>query len=192
MGKSRPIVSLPANSKSSHEVTCLQEVDVSKGSSCRSVLVLAYSPQSDSADAIRKHDALRKERRLRTPSPLCSRRSRVILRDSTPVISNNSAGKAAGLIISDEVVGEGPAAKNGDRVTIRFTGWLMDGTKFDSSRDENEPFSFCLARQCHSRLGRGRRRDEGRWQAQAYYTARTGIGPHGAGNVIPPAAAAQV
>ena len=31
--------------------------------------------------------------------------------DSTPVTSNNSAGKAAGLTISDEVVGEGPAAK---------------------------------------------------------------------------------
>ncbi|MCA9591892.1 MAG: FKBP-type peptidyl-prolyl cis-trans isomerase [Myxococcales bacterium] len=44
----------------------------------------------------------------------------------------------------DEKVGKGPAAKSGDTVKVHYTGRLMDGTKFDSSLDRDEPFSFTL------------------------------------------------
>lgn len=48
------------------------------------------------------------------------------------------------LKIKDIVVGKGAAAKNGDTLSMHYTGWLTDGTKFDSSVDRNQPFDFVL------------------------------------------------
>jgi len=51
---------------------------------------------------------------------------------------------ATGLQIEDLVTGEGSQAKAGDTVQVQYTGWLTDGTKFDSSYDRNQPFTFTL------------------------------------------------
>ncbi len=49
-----------------------------------------------------------------------------------------------GLQIDDLLVGDGPAARRGQRVEVHYTGWLTDGTKFDSSHDRGQPFGFRL------------------------------------------------
>ena len=51
---------------------------------------------------------------------------------------------SSGLIIDDLAVGEGAAAAAGQNVTVHYTGWLTDGTKFDSSKDRGDPFVFPL------------------------------------------------
>ncbi|MCA1645796.1 MAG: FKBP-type peptidyl-prolyl cis-trans isomerase [Chloroflexi bacterium] len=51
-----------------------------------------------------------------------------------------------GLKYTDEQVGTGTEALAGKTVSVHYTGWLLDGTKFDSSKDRNQPFSFPLGR----------------------------------------------
>jgi FKBP-type peptidyl-prolyl cis-trans isomerase len=48
------------------------------------------------------------------------------------------------LQIEDLQVGTGAEAQSGQRVTVHYVGTLTDGSKFDSSRDRDEPFSFPL------------------------------------------------
>jgi FKBP-type peptidyl-prolyl cis-trans isomerase FkpA len=50
----------------------------------------------------------------------------------------------AGFWYTDVAVGQGEEARQGSTVRVHYTGWLPDGTKFDSSRDRGEPFAFTL------------------------------------------------
>jgi hypothetical protein len=49
-----------------------------------------------------------------------------------------------GLQFWDLKAGNGDAAAPGKTVSVHYTGWLTDGTKFDSSRDRDQPFHFVL------------------------------------------------
>jgi len=50
----------------------------------------------------------------------------------------------SGLGYQDIKVGTGAEAVAGHRVTVHYTGWLLNGQKFDSSLDRNQPFAFTL------------------------------------------------
>ena len=92
-----------------------------------------------------------------------------------------------GLKYEDIVVGEGKLAATGQTVRVHYTGWLTDGTKFDSSLDRNDPFSFPLG---GGRVIRGW--DEGVQGMQVggrrklTIPPQLGYGSAGAGSVIPP------
>lgn len=94
---------------------------------------------------------------------------------------------SSGLIYDDITVGSGDAAALGQTVSVHYTGWLTDGTKFDSSKDRNEPFEFPL--------GAGyviRGWDEGVQGMRVGGVRKLtippelGYGARGAGGVIPP------
>ncbi len=48
----------------------------------------------------------------------------------------------SGLKYFDIVEGDGPSPESGQMVSVHYTGWLEDGTKFDSSLDRGQPFTF--------------------------------------------------
>jgi len=51
---------------------------------------------------------------------------------------------ASGLRYIDVKVGKGTSPKPTQTVTVHYTGWLVNGTKFDSSRDRGQPATFPL------------------------------------------------
>ena len=58
-----------------------------------------------------------------------------------PAMANHGDAKV-GIKITKQ--GEGAIAVRHSKVKVHYTGWLLDGTKFDSSRDRDKPFEFAL------------------------------------------------
>ena len=93
----------------------------------------------------------------------------------------------SGLQIEEIKLGDGDSAATGQFVSVHYTGWLTDGSKFDSSKDRNEPFDFPL----------GQRNVIAGWDEgvqgmrvggvrKLTIPPQLGYGARGAGGVIPP------
>lgn len=100
----------------------------------------------------------------------------------------NAHTTPAGVRYEDLSIGDGAAATGpGQTAVVHYTGWLEDGTPFDSSRDRGEPFSFPIG--CGYVI---RGWDEGIIGMRVGGTRRLtvppslGYGAQGAGGVIPP------
>ena len=95
----------------------------------------------------------------------------------------------SGLKYTDLKVGTGREAQPGDTASVHYTGWLMDGKKFDSSVDRGSPFEFPVGK---GRVIKGW--DEGvismkvGGKRKLIIPAHLGYGDRGAGGVIPPGA----
>jgi FKBP-type peptidyl-prolyl cis-trans isomerase len=63
---------------------------------------------------------------------------------STATQGGKSVTTPDGLQYTDDQLGTGAVAEAGKSVSVHYTGWLMNGTKFDSSRDRGQPFTFPL------------------------------------------------
>ena len=95
------------------------------------------------------------------------------------------------LVIEDLVVGTGAAASAGQKVTVHYTGWLMEagkaGTKFDSSKDRRDPFVFNLGRgQVIKGWDEGVQGMKVGGKRKLTIPPAMGYGSRGAGGVIPP------
>ena len=95
----------------------------------------------------------------------------------------------SGLEIEDQIVGDGDEAVAGQTVEVHYTGWLTDGTKFDSSHDRNQTFSFKLgAGQVIGGWDQGVAGMKIGGARKLTIPPDLGYGERGAGGVIPPGA----
>lgn len=101
--------------------------------------------------------------------------------------ASSTVTTASGLKYEDVKAGTGDTAEAGKSVSVHYTGWLTNGTKFDSSKDRGQPFEFPLG---GGRVIRGW--DEGVQGMKVGGVRKLtippelGYGARGAGGVIPP------
>lgn len=99
----------------------------------------------------------------------------------------NLVSTPSGLKYEDQKVGEGASPSKGQKVSVHYTGWLTDGTKFDSSVDRGTPFQFGLG---VGQVIKGW--DEGvatmkiGGKRRLVIPPELGYGARGAGGIIPP------
>lgn len=96
---------------------------------------------------------------------------------------------ASGLEYVEIAEGAGARPKQGDTVSVHYTGWLKSGQKFDSSVDRGEPFAFPVGK---GRVIKGWDEGVGTMKVggkrKLIIPAHLGYGERGAGGVIPPGA----
>ena len=94
---------------------------------------------------------------------------------------------ASGLVYEELTIGTGTEAKCGAPVTVHYTGWLTNGTKFDSSKDRDDPFVFNLgAGQVIKGWDEGVAGMKVGGKRKLTIPPQLGYGARGAGSVIPP------
>lgn len=94
---------------------------------------------------------------------------------------------ASGLQYQVMKEGNGPVAKAGQTVSVHYTGWLTNGTKFDSSVDRGTPFQFALgAGQVIKGWDEGVAGMKVGEKRKLTIPSNLGYGERGAGGVIPP------
>ncbi|NUN64819.1 FKBP-type peptidyl-prolyl cis-trans isomerase [Pseudanabaena biceps] len=123
------------------------------------------------------------------PSTGAPNQTEVKIAETVVTNMSDSEIKDTGTGLKYQVItaGTGATPKKGDTVIVHYTGTLEDGSKFDSSRDRNSPFSF--------KLGVGqviKGWDEGLSimrvgdRFKLIIPPDLGYGARGAGGVIPP------
>ena len=83
---------------------------------------------------------------LAASAAACSKTAEPDQSSFTPTSAPPLPPPPTSLQIKDDFVGTGREAKVGDTVHVHYTGTLLNGEKFDSSRDRKEPFKFTIGK----------------------------------------------
>ncbi len=107
--------------------------------------------------------------------------------DMNPADESDYTTTPSGLKYRDLEVGNGEQPLVGQMVVVHYTGTLTDGSKFDSSRDRGQPFSFPIGK---GRVIKGWDEGVGTMKVggrrELIIPPDLGYGSRGAGGVIPP------
>lgn len=157
-------------------------------------LVLAWGlffGGNNSQDAIAGTEISQPQATVEAPAPQeVPEEAKLIAMDNQEddnTMAENTVTTDSGLQYVDLVEGDGASPEKGQTVVVHYTGTLEDGSKFDSSRDRNQPFSF--------KIGVGqviKGWDEGvgtmkvGGRRKLIIPSELGYGSSGAGGVIPP------
>jgi FKBP-type peptidyl-prolyl cis-trans isomerase len=119
------------------ENTALKGILISFGIMAVAVLVIVVAQITGGQVALASNSA---------PSTGASIQTTVKIAAAPLISMSDSEIKETGTGLKYKVItaGTGATPKKGDNVIVHYTGTLEDGTKFDSSRDRNSPFSFKL------------------------------------------------
>jgi peptidylprolyl isomerase len=105
----------------------------------------------------------------------------------TEVDEGDYVTTGTGLKYYDLEVGDGATPQTGQIVAVHYTGWLEDGTKFDSSLDRGQPFTFPLGmRQVIAGWDEGVATMKVGGRRQLVIPPELGYGQQGSSGVIPP------
>ena len=122
--------------------------------------------------------------------PACSQKEAQVASEEKKPAATTSANLVktpSGLAYEDLVAGSGNTPAPGKQVTVHYTGWLENGTKFDSSVDRNEPFTFTIgAGQVIPGWDEGVMTMKIGGKRRLVIPPQLGYGAAGAGGVIPP------
>lgn len=164
----------------------MREILISVGVMLVCVVVLVF------AQITGKPDIAIADQLTQTPPAVTTIAQTTVTENNTLIAKNamsdaNYENTPSGLKYVEIEAGTGATPKAGQTVVVHYTGTLEDGTKFDSSRDRNQPFSF--------KLGVGqviKGWDEGLstmrvgGRRKLVIPPELGYGARGAGGVIPP------
>lgn len=101
--------------------------------------------------------------------------------------SNDTITTSSGLKYIVVKKGSGKKSEAGKNAEVHYTGWLLDGKKFDSSRDRSEPFEFTLgAKQVIAGWDEGVALMRIGDQFRMILPPELAYGERGAGEIIPP------
>mgnify|MGYP001492372497 CR=1 FL=1 len=104
-----------------------------------------------------------------------------------PELNAKTVTTPSGLAYQDAKTGTGAAPVKGKSVKVHYTGWLVNGTKFDSSVDRKVPFDFIIgAGQVIPGWDEGVMSMKVGGKRRLTIPAKLGYGARGAGGVIPP------
>ncbi len=157
---------------------------IRKGDTIKKVTIIRRGNEAKKIDAVKVFNNYMKEKKAREEKESEAKKK---FAESLAAKKEQAKADESGLKILIEKEGTGRKPKAGEWVQVHYTGYLLDGTKFDSSYDRSQPIVF--------QVGKGRviaGWDKGIMQlkegtkAYLFIPPYLGYGERGAGGVIPP------